>query len=97
MKNIQDVKHKASEIKRKRNVATQKYSTKHKSKEKTPEGKIKFKEQQKKSLERKYLRNNSIISNIQYIEKDIGHYFLINVIPLAILHSFILQFKCSRF
>ena len=54
---------------------------------------MKFKEQQSKSNMRKKLKTTNNISDIEYIKTDIGHYFLINVIPVAFLHSFILQFK----
>ena len=45
IKIIQDVEHKASDIKRKRNFATQNYSAKNKGKVKTPEQKRKYKKQ----------------------------------------------------
>ena len=88
--NIEYEEHKASKIKRKRNVATQKYSTKNKGKVKTTEGKEKFKEQQSKSIEQKKLKCTNNISDTQYTKTDIGHHFLINIMPVAIFYSFIL-------
>ena len=72
MKNIQDVEHKASEIKWLKNVATQDYFTKNKDKVKTPEEKLKFREQQSKSLEKKSSRSITIYLIFSILKKIMG-------------------------